>query len=96
MYDEELDDPSSGSESDEDGGQTYSMGLGGGGFNFEVPPESFIAEEDIVPDVEEMDCEPMIVSVELSNKERLEVCPRESATTKMEVGAWVTGVSALW
>ena len=60
--------------------------MGGGGFNFEVPPESFIAEEDIVPDVEEVECEPMIVSVELSNKDKLEVCPRASATTKMEVG----------
>ena len=51
-----------------------------------MPPESFITEEDIVPDVEEMECEPMIVSVELSNKERLEVCPRLMATTKMDVG----------
>ncbi len=80
---EELDDSSSGSES---GGNTYTIGLGGGGFNFEVPPESFIAEEDIVPDAEETECEPMIVSVELSNKDNLEVCPRASATTKMDVG----------
>lgn len=62
------------------------MALRSGGFNFEVPPESFIAEEDIVPDIEEVECEPMIVSVELSNKEKLEVCPRASATTKMDVG----------
>ena len=80
-----MDDPSSGSESDEDN-QTYSIDLGAGGFNFEVPPESFIAEEDILPDIDEAECEPMIVSVELSNKERLEVCPRASATAKMGVG----------
>ena len=83
MDDEELDDPSSESES---GGDTYNIGLGGGGFNFQVPPESFIAEEDIAPEVEEVECEPMIVSVELSNKDNLEVCPRASATTKMDVG----------
>jgi len=55
------------------------------GFNFEVPPESFIAEEDLLPD-DEGECEPMIVSVELSNREKLVVCPRASATTKMDVG----------
>ena len=51
-----------------------------------MPPESFIAEEDLVPDNEETECEPMIVSVELSNKEKLEVCPCASATTRMDVG----------
>ena len=54
------------------------------GFNFEVPPESFIAEEDLPDD--ESECEPMIISVELSNMEKLVVCPRASATTKMDVG----------
>ena len=85
MYDEELDDPSSESESE---GASQMFG-GQSGFNFEVPPESFIAEEDIVPDDEEDDpdyCEPMIVSVQLSDRERLKVCPRASATPRMPVG----------
>ncbi len=58
------------------------------GFNFEVPPESFIAEEDLLPDDPDDDeeCEPMIVSVELSNRDTLKVCPRASASTKMGVG----------
>ena len=87
LYDEELDDPSSESES-EGAGQNLMFG-GQSGFNFEVPPESFIAEEDIVPDDDEDDpdyCEPMIVSVQLSDRERLKVCPRASATPGMPVG----------
>ena len=67
----------------------FSQGLGHSGFNFEVPPESFIAEEDIVPDDDEDDpdyVEPMIVSVQLSDREKLRVCPRASATPKMPVG----------
>lgn len=62
---------------------------GQSGFNFEVPPESFIAEEDIVPDDDEEDpdyCEPMIVSVQLSDRDQLKVCPRASATPRMPVG----------
>ena len=85
LYDEELDDPSSESESE---GASQMFG-GQSGFNFEVPPESFIAEEDIVPDDDEDDpdyCEPMIVSVQLSDREQLKVCPRASATPRMPVG----------
>jgi len=44
--------------------------LQGTGFNFEVLPESFIKEE-----TPEEEAEPMIVSVELSSKENLEVYP---------------------
>ena len=88
LYDEELDDPSSESES-ESSGQMFGQGLGQSGFNFEVPPESFIAEEDIVPDDDEDDpdyIEPMIVSVQLSDRDKLKVCPRASATPRMPVG----------
>ena len=60
------------------------------GFNFEVPPESFIAEEDLLPDDDDDEdedyAESMTVSIELSNKEKLEVCPRASATARMAVG----------
>ena len=63
---------------------------GQSGFNFEVPPESFIAEEDIVPDDDDGEdpdyCEPMIVSVQLSDRDQLKVCPRASATPGMPVG----------
>ena len=86
LYDEELDDPSSESDSE---GTSQMFGQGLGGFNFEVPPESFIAEEDIVPDEDEDDpdyVEPMIVSVQLSDRDKLKVCPRASATPKMPVG----------
>ena len=48
----------------------------GTGFNFEVLPESFIKEE--TPEVE---VEPMIVSVELSNKEKLEVYSHKPVET---------------
>ena len=67
----------------------FGQGLGQSGFNFEVPPESFIPEEDIIPDDEEDDpdyIEPMIVSVQLSDREKLKVCPRASATPRMAVG----------
>ena len=67
----------------------FGQGLGQSGFNFEVPPESFIPEEDIIPDDEEDDpdyVEPMIVSVQLSDREKLKVCPRASATPRMAVG----------
>ena len=61
-----MDDPSSESEPE---------GIGVGiGFNFEVPPESFISEDQLSEG--EGECEPMIVSVELSDKDRLEVYPR--------------------
>ena len=71
LDEEELDDPSS--ESDEEG---VSHPLQGTGFNFEVLPESFIKEE--TPEVE---VEPMIVSVELSNKEKLEVYSHKPVET---------------
>ena len=48
----------------------------GTGFNFEVLPESFIKEE-----TPEDEVEPMIVSVELSNKEKLEVYPHKPVET---------------
>ena len=64
LDEEELDDPSS--ESDTEGAAP----LQGTGFNFEVLPESFIKEE-----TPEEEAEPMIVSVELSSKENLEVYP---------------------
>ena len=52
----------------------------GTGFNFEVLPESFIKEE--TPEVE---VEPMIVSVELSNKEKLEVYSHKPVETSGHV-----------
>ena len=48
----------------------------GTGFNFEVLPESFIKEE-----TPEDEVEPMIVSVELSNKEKLEVYSHKPVET---------------
>ncbi len=84
MYDEELDDPESEAES-ESAPTGYTMGMtAGGGFNFEVPPESFIAEEDILAEYDE--AESMIVSVQLSNRDRLEVHPCGNASSRMAVG----------
>ncbi len=83
LYDEELDDPESEAESDSGPG-VYSMGMAAGGFNFEVPPESFIAEEDILAEYDES--ESMIVSVQLSNRDRLEVHPCGNASSRMAVG----------
>ena len=85
LYDEELEDPES--EEESDGVHGYTIGMGSlvhSGFNFEVPPESFIAEEDILPDDD--DAEPMIVSVQLSDRDRLEVYPRGNASAYMGVG----------
>ncbi len=83
LYDEELDDPESEAESDSGAGG-YSMGMAAGGFNFEVPPESFIAEEDILAEYDE--AESMIVSVQLINRDRLEVHPCGNASSRMAVG----------
>ncbi len=58
--------------------------MAAGGFNFEVPPESFIAEEDILAEYDES--ESMIVSVQLSNRDRLEVHPCGNASSRMAVG----------